>query len=296
MSTLPRVAAVSALLVVLAAAPAFALPTYSTPGLSVMKASRSSVTLQVQAGSTGAPSGFTVEWMTKADYDAYGWDPNYGQYYCYCWGTPTWNEGSSFTLSANGTHAVEMGDTFDETGVTVDYAIELDPATAYVFRAYANSDPYWAASGYSATVEATTLPPGNCTYTQGYWKTHPDAWPVSSLTLGSVNYTQADLLLILNQPAGGNGLLILAHQLIATKLNVAMGADPTPVASDIANADALIGALVVPPVGSDYLAPATVNATATNLDSYNNGNTIVPHCGQTPARASSWGRVKSLYR
>ena len=28
----------------------------------------------------------------------------------------------------------------------------------------------------------------------------------------------------------------------------------------------------------------------------NNGNTTVPHCGETPARVRTWGAVKSLYR
>jgi hypothetical protein len=68
------------------------------------------------------------------------------------------------------------------------------------------------------------------------------------------------------------------------------------VAANIANADLLIGALVCPPIGAGSLPPATVNTDATALDNYNNGNTIVPHCGDTPSRPSSWGRVKSLYR
>src|SRR5262249_11353573 len=61
-----------AFLGLLFALPAHALPVYSTPSLSVVKSSRASVTLQVTAGATGAPSGFTVEWMLKSDYDAYG--------------------------------------------------------------------------------------------------------------------------------------------------------------------------------------------------------------------------------
>jgi hypothetical protein len=296
MGTLRRISAALTLGLVLLALPALAQTPYSRPSLSVLDVSRTSVKLQVQAGSTGAPAGYTVEWMPKAEYDEYGWAEGYGLYSCHCWGTPTWNMGPAFQLGANATGTSEMGDTWDETGVTVDYTSELTPGTEYVFRAYANGNDSWAASEYSETVIATTDAPGNCTYTQGYWKTHPEAWPVASLTLGSVVYNQAQLLSIFNQPAAGNGLLILAHQLIATKLNVAMGADPTPVAADIANADALIGALVIPPVGADYLAPATVNATASALDNYNNGNTTVPHCGETPSRTSSWGRVKTLYR
>jgi len=296
MGSLRRFAAL-AVLGLLIALPAHATPKYSTPSISVVTSSRASVTVQVTAGATGAPSGFTVEWMRKSDYDIYGWDPIYGEYYCYCWGTPSWNMGSAFALQANASHLIELGDTFDETGVTVDYSSELDPNSSYVFRAYVNSDPYWVASDYSSTVVATTKAQDNCTFTIGYWKNHPEAWPVTSLTLGSVTYNQTDLLSILNTPAGGNGLLILGHQLIATLLNVAGGADPTPVASNIANANTLIGSLIMPPLpGSGFLAPSAVNADANALDNYNNGNTNVPHCGETPARVRTWGAVKSLYR
>src|SRR4051812_12086632 len=52
-----------------------------------------------------------------------------------------------------------------------------------------------------------------CTLTQGYWKNHPSAWPVTSLTLGSVSYNQTQLLAILHKPVQGNGLVSLAHQL-----------------------------------------------------------------------------------
>src|SRR5688572_23676843 len=60
-----------------------------------------------------------------------------------------------------------------------------------------------------------------CTLTQGYWKNHPEAWPVASLELGSVTYSKAQLLSIFRTPVSGNGLVSLAHQLIAAKLNVA---------------------------------------------------------------------------
>lgn len=38
---------------------------------------------------------------------------------------------------------------------------------------------------------------GSCTYTQGYWKTHPEAWPVDSLFLGNRFYNKNELLSIL---------------------------------------------------------------------------------------------------
>lgn len=111
-----------------------------------------------------------------------------------------------------------------------------------------------------------------CTSGQGYWKHIYPTWPVSALQLGSVSYTAAQLESILLEDAGvgpaANGLVILAHQLIAAKLNVARGA-PAPAA--IASADTLIGSLIVPPVaGAGYLAPADVSALTQALDTFNN--------------------------
>lgn len=120
-----------------------------------------------------------------------------------------------------------------------------------------------------------------CTRTQGFWKNKPDRWPVQSLTLGTVNYTKAQLISILKTPVTGNGLISLSHQLIAAKLNAASGTTvPASVATAIAAADALIGGLVVPPIGSGSLAPSSTSSLTTTLDTYNNGNTPggPPHC------------------
>jgi hypothetical protein len=110
-----------------------------------------------------------------------------------------------------------------------------------------------------------------CTLTQGFWKNHPEDWPVTSLKLGTVTYTQAQLLSILDQPVRGNGLVSLAHQLIAVKLNIANGASGTVVNSAIASADAMIGGLVVPPVGSGSLSTSSVGGLVTQLDQFNQG-------------------------
>jgi hypothetical protein len=115
--------------------------------------------------------------------------------------------------------------------------------------------------------------------------------------LGGVNYSAAQLMSIFNTPAKGNGLVSLAHQLIAAKLNVAQGAlAPPAVATAIANADALIGALVVPPVGAGYIKPGTTSGLTNTLDQFNNGVTGPGHCGSTPVKVSTWGAVKTLYR
>ncbi|RZK45518.1 MAG: hypothetical protein EOO94_04225 [Pedobacter sp.] len=117
-----------------------------------------------------------------------------------------------------------------------------------------------------------------CTYTQGYWKNHSSAWPVGSLTLGMKTYTKEQLLSIFNNPVKGNGLISLAYQLIAVKLNKAMGTNTTVINSDIAAADAMIGNLVVPPVGAGFLNPSKTSTLSDKLDAYNKGVIGPGHC------------------
>jgi len=81
------------------------------------------------------------------------------------------------------------------------------------------------------------------------------------------------LVTILSEPVRGNGLVSLAKQLIAAKLNQANGACvPTGVAAAISQADTLIGGRVAPPVGTGSLSPSVTSALTTILDNYNNGS------------------------
>jgi len=149
---------------------------------------------------------------------------------------------------------------------------------AYQFATSANKerdftgDAFTLTSGQpSVTVNGPTCTVGGACSGQrgqGYWK-NASTWPTASLMLGSRNYTQAELQSILHQPAGGNGLIILSYQLIAAKLNIANGSNPTGIASTIAAADLLIGGNVVPPVGADFVSPSTIEAVKDALEAYN---------------------------
>jgi hypothetical protein len=119
---------------------------------------------------------------------------------------------------------------------------------------------------------------GSCTLTPGYWKTHPEAWPVQQLTIGNNLYSASQLMDMLWQPTAGNGITNLTRQLIAAKLNIAMGTDPSAVSSAITQADAMIGNLVPPPIGSGYLKPSQTSSLVSTLDAYNNGKIGPGHC------------------
>ena len=109
------------------------------------------------------------------------------------------------------------------------------------------------------------------TGTIGYWKTHPEAWPVAGLTLGGVSYTQQDLLEVFDINA--NKPATLAEQLIGAKLNALVGNDDWCVAWHIDAADTW---LVAHPIGSsgpdvDSAWAEDGNDLKNALDDYNNG-------------------------
>lgn len=131
----------------------------------------------------------------------------------------------------------------------------------------------------TATATSTPTPtPSPCPLSPGYWKNHPNAWPVTSLTLGSATYTQAQLLTILNSPSRGDASVIVASQLIAALLNIAHGSDPAPIASTVAHAQTLLTGCIIPcGVKPASAQGQLMTADAALLDRYNNG-LLTPDC------------------
>lgn len=287
-----------------------------TPDLAPGISGVSLIHLDVTAGVSGAPNGFTIDWMTRAQFDALGgWpaDPADPAIHSAIYlGYPTLNtvDGTrTFLLGPGAVAAIEMGDIFDETGVVSDNLAEMSQGTEYVFRVKANGDPgvgggggsLLPASQYGPTQSAWTKAHDDlrdCVHTQGYWKNHPAAWPVSTVKLGLIIYTKPQLLDIFNQPAEGNGLISLAHQLIAAKLNVAAGAvAPSIILGAISTADALIGTKVVPPIGTGYIEPSVSSHLTDDLEEFNSSETDHHDCqGVTASRPRTWGDLKAMYR
>ncbi len=122
-----------------------------------------------------------------------------------------------------------------------------------------------------------------CPLSQGYWKNHEEDWPVTELTIGGTVYDQGQLLEILTTPPKrGNSYLILAHQLIATLLNIANGSNPAFINDTVVAADA---ALVGVNLLGGYIKNSSLNALAGILDDYNNRE-LTPDCNDPEASGS----------
>lgn len=273
-----------------------------TPLLSCGAATLASLDVLVCAGpTTGAPAGFSLQWV-PADQLAAGpdgipgtvddntWPASDSSALCKASFSGNAN-GSSYNLGKAQCASVNVGDNlFDDPGASSNCAsTPLACGTTYAFRGFAHANSALFRSNFTTNLFCATeaCPVDGCTFTQGYWKTHGpiptgnnvNEWPVTELTLGTVLYTDLQLQAIFDTPAAGNGLIALAHQLMAAKLNIANGADGTSVAGAIAAADALIGGLVVPPVGAGSLAPKNTAALIETLTSFNEGALGPGHCG-----------------
>ena len=116
--------------------------------------------------------------------------------------------------------------------------------------------------------------PTGCVHTQGYWKSKPGViWPAPysrDALFFSSGLTWQQILD--TPPKGGNGYIILAHQVIAAVLNRASGASAPPsVQTIINNATAYFSSgATLESCGAS--ACATQKTWAAILDTYNNGN------------------------
>ncbi len=115
------------------------------------------------------------------------------------------------------------------------------------------------------------------TGTPGYWKNHPEAWPVASITVGGVTYTKAQAIAWLGK-VGKDKSTTMFSSLVPAMLNILIGNDGSCVSATIAAANVWMAAH---PVGSNVAGGSTVWAAGEPLhiimDNYNNGLLCAPH-------------------
>jgi len=288
----------------LAAAPAGAQSQLDAPTLTCVGSGPDTVHLQVCAGASGAPAGFSLQWqpLIGACEDTF-WPASDDPALCKLSGSGV--PGCSlYNLAPFACATLTIGNLPDsECGLSLHNcgADLLECDTEYVFRAFAHNEPGKGGrkkSAFTANVccETSSCDTG-CTFTYGYWHTRDgdpiaDAWADLSgecggggdgLDIGGQCYSKAELIALMNTPGAGNGLLITSHQYISAKLNILNGADGSCIGDAIASFDAAVAGVCggdkIAPVGTCSASGGTTSAQRAILTSYNEGNlACADHC------------------
>jgi len=115
------------------------------------------------------------------------------------------------------------------------------------------------------------------TGTPGYWKNHPEAWPVGSITVGGVTYTKAQAISWLSK-TGKDKTVTMFQSLVSAMLNVMIGNDGSCINAAIAQGNAWLASY---PLGSNVAggsgAWAAGDPIHIALDAYDNGLLCAPH-------------------
>lgn len=122
-----------------------------------------------------------------------------------------------------------------DANVNVDDAVDSDAdtitgITACTDLAPGENDPTWDAGIYKQ------MSPG--TGTPGYWKNHPEAWPMDTIMIGGITYTKAQAIAIMELSVNGDKTYTMFPALVSAKLNVMIGNDASCIADTISAADA----------------------------------------------------------
>jgi hypothetical protein len=161
-------------------------------------------------------------------------------------------------------------DTVDSDGVSNGFGFSVATTTLVGSVGSSNTDTDF---GF---VTSAVVSPG--TGTPGYWKNHPEAWPVATITVGGVTYTRDEAIAWLSK-VGKDKTTTMFSSLVSAMLNVAIGNDSSCVASTITAANAWMA--TYGPVGSNVLASSQAWALGEPLhkqmDAYNNGLLCAPH-------------------
>jgi hypothetical protein len=116
------------------------------------------------------------------------------------------------------------------------------------------------------------------TGTPGFWKNHPDAWPVQTINIGGVDYSETTAIFWLGN-LGKDKTTTMFAQLVSAKLNLMIGNDGSCVSSTIAAADLWMANYG--PVGQNVSGSSAAwgagQPLAQTLDAYNNGLLCAPH-------------------
>ncbi len=136
-------------------------------------------------------------------------------------------------------------------------------------------------------------PSTGCVRSPGYWKNHPEAWPVQTIVIGGITYTKAEAIKIMEKPVAGDKTYTLFRALVSAKLNVLSGADATCINDVITAADSWMAKY---PVGSGVTGSSSAwyagEPLYLRLDKYNNGYLCASYCGDQEPPPTSYPKIR----
>lgn len=164
---------------------------------------------------------------------------------------------------------VGSDDTLDSDGVSDGLGNSVATVT------FATPEEFDATTDFGFWVPSVQQPG---TGTPGYWKNHPEAWPVAQITVGGIVYSKTEAIALLEKP-GKDKTLTMFSSLVPAKLNVLIGNDGSCVESTIAAADAWMANVgsVGGGVHAASLAWKLGEPLHRLMDNYNNGMLCAPH-------------------
>ena len=185
---------------------------------------------------------------------------------------------------------------YDSTGAFADSYIQSDSGDVNY------GDAMELFTGWQDTVETQTLISfeievvyTGCTRSKGYWKTHSaygpapydSAWALMGEDSTFFLSNQTNYEVMWTPPSGGNAYYMLAHQYIATSINILNGADPSEIQDAYDNATDLfemytpeeIGALKGNnPIRQEFIGLKSM------LAQYNEGEIGPGHCQESAGK------------
>jgi hypothetical protein len=158
-------------------------------------------------------------------------------------------------------------DTFDSDGIPTGSGFSVTTVTVV------QGGPNYAVDfGFTGSAFSN---PG--TGTPGYWKNHPEAWPVAGIKVGGVNYTKAQIITFLGKSGKDKSITIFASY-VSAWLNTYIDNDPSCVSAAMNSADLWFASY---PPGSNVAGSSAAWQQAEpwhqTMDSYNNGLLCAPH-------------------
>jgi hypothetical protein len=115
-------------------------------------------------------------------------------------------------------------------------SITVYPLSNTVYTVTASSGNCSSTTNATVTVKFCVTNPGCRSY--GFWKNHPELWPVDSLVIGGVVYPANVVNALLAEATDKDMSTALLKQLVAAKLNVLIGNEPSCIIPTLLAADA----------------------------------------------------------